>query len=306
MNKRNSIICLLLLLAAPVKTSIAQSGNAGSSGLSFLKVGVGARAAGLGEAYAAVSDDATATFWNPAGLSFADRAQLAFTHTEWIADITNEFLAFSFPAFHGVLGLSLYANNVGGIERRSNPSIEPIGTIDANDIALGLSYAQKFGSLLSAGITVKYLYEKIFVESTAGYAFDVGLIFQPLQRPLKLALVLQNFGSMDELQDQAIELPETVRVGVSYLLDLPVIEGAVLLAADGVKVSGNDLRGNFGAELLFKSRLAFRLGYQTSLDQKSFAGGLGLQFKQYHIDYGFTPFDSVFGDTHRFSAMIEF
>jgi len=284
--------------------SVAQTGNAGATGLAFLKLGVGARAGGMGGAFSAISDDATATFWNPAGLTYS-RAQVAFTHTEWLQDITNEFLAITFPAFRGTLGLSFYTNSVGGIERRLNPSEEPIGTVEANDVALGLSYATSISSSLKAGLTVKYLYEKIFIESAAGYAFDFGLILQPFSNPLQLAVVAQNFGSMDKLRAESINLPKTVRLGVSYLFALDGIGGKVLLAADGVKVIETDFRGSFGAELQFKSQLAVRVGYQTGLSRQAFGGGLGLKMNRYHLDYGFIPFDSNFGDTHRFSFALD-
>ncbi len=294
----------MLFILFSANFSLAQTGNAGATGLAFLKLGVGARAGGLGGAFSAVSDDATATFWNPAGLTYSHRAQVAFTHTEWVQDITNEFLAFIFPAFRGTIGLSVYANNVGGIERRINPSDEPIGTVEANDIALGFSYATSINSSLKAGLTVKYLYEKIFIESAAGYAFDFGLIFQPFSNSLRLAVVAQNLGSMNKLRAVSINLPKTVRLGVSYLLALDEISGTVLLTADGVKVIEADFRGGFGVELQFKDRLAVRVGYQTGLSQQAFGGGLGLKINRYHLDYGFTPFDSNFGDTHRFSFAI--
>lgn len=294
----------MIVILFSTNFSVAQTGNAGATGLAFLKLGVGARAGGMGGAFSAISDDATATFWNPAGLTYS-RAQVAFTHTEWLQDITNEFLAITFPAFRGTLGLSFYANNVGGIERRLNPSEEPIGTVEANDVALGLSYATSISSSLKAGLTVKYLYEKIFIESAAGYAFDFGLILQPFSNPLQLAVVAQNFGSMDKLRAESINLPKTVRLGVSYLFALDGIGGKVLLAADGVKVIETDFRGSFGAELQFKSQLAVRVGYQTGLSRQAFGGGLGLKMNRYHLDYGFIPFDSNFGDTHRFSFALD-
>jgi len=300
LEKIKAVTFFMIVILFSTNFSVAQTGNAGATGLAFLKLGVGARAGGLGGAFSAISDDATATFWNPAGLTNS-RAQVAFTHTEWLQDITNEFLAITFPAFRGTVGLSFYANNVGGIERRLNPSVEPIGTVEANDVALGLSYATSINSSLKAGLTVKYLYEKIFIESAAGYAFDFGLILQPFFNPLKLAVVAQNFGSMDKLRTESINLPKTVRLGVSYLFALDGIGGTVLLTADGVKVIETDFRGSFGAELQFKDQLAVRVGYQTGLSQRAFGGGLGLKMNRYHLDYGFTPFNSSFGDTHRFS-----
>lgn len=304
MQRVKTVFFFMIAILFSTNFSVAQTGNAGATGLAFLKLGVGARAGGMGGAFSAISDDATATFWNPAGLTYS-RAQVAFTHTEWLQDITNEFLAITFPAFRGTLGLSFYTNSVGGIERRLNPSEEPIGTVEANDVALGLSYATSISSSLKAGLTVKYLYEKIFIESAAGYAFDFGLILQPFSNPLQLAVVAQNFGSMDKLRAESINLPKTVRLGVSYLFALDGIGGNVLLAADGVKVIETDFRGSFGAELQFKSQLAVRVGYQTGLSRQAFGGGLGLKMNRYHLDYGFIPFDSNFGDTHRFSFALD-
>lgn len=305
MIRKTTITLLVILIMLSINYCFAQTGKAGATGLAFLKLGVGARAGGLGEAYSAVTDDATATFWNPAGLTYSHRAQITFTHTEWLQDIKNEFLAFSFPAFYGTIGLSFYANNVGGIERRVNPSEEPIGTIEANDIALGFSYAYSLSESLRGGLTVKYLYEKIFIDSASGYAFDLGLIFQPFANPLRLAFVVQNLGSMDKLREQVIKLPKTVRLGASYSIDFDDKGNAIILAADGVQVFGSDFKGNFGAEFLFKNRLALRVGYQTGLEQKGLGSGIGLNFRRYHLDYGFTPFDSSFGDTHRFSLTLD-
>jgi len=57
-------ILTLILLGVGVE-AYAQISNAA---VLFLRIAPGARAASLGEAYVAISDDATATHWNPAGL----------------------------------------------------------------------------------------------------------------------------------------------------------------------------------------------------------------------------------------------
>lgn len=48
--------------------SAAASAQVGRTGVPFLLIAPGARAAGMGEAFIAISDDATAVHWNPAGL----------------------------------------------------------------------------------------------------------------------------------------------------------------------------------------------------------------------------------------------
>jgi hypothetical protein len=301
LNKIKISALSIILTLIFVNFSLSQSGPGRSTGLAFLKLGIGGRASALGEAYAAVADEATATYWNPAGLTFVNRPQLAFTHTEWIQDITSDFLAFVFPAFGGAIGFSFNSNNVGGIERRVIPSDEPLGSVEAHDIAFGVSYGRAFNSSLSGGITVKYLYEKIFIESASGLALDFGVNFQPFENNMRFALVAQNIGSMGKLREESIDLPKTIRVGVAYLVEVEALGGAILFAADGVRVSETDFRGNFGAEFQLKQVLAFRFGYQTGFDEKNLAGGFGLNFKRYRLDYGYTPFNSNFGNTHRFS-----
>ncbi len=66
--------------------------RAGISTAQFLKIGVGGRAAALGEAFMAISDDASALYWNPAGLAQFTKNQVIFSHNIWVVDINHDFL----------------------------------------------------------------------------------------------------------------------------------------------------------------------------------------------------------------------
>ncbi len=64
----------------------------------FLRLGVGARALGMGEAFVAVADDASAPYWNPAGLAYLDSRQVLFMHAEQFGDVINhDFISFAMP-----------------------------------------------------------------------------------------------------------------------------------------------------------------------------------------------------------------
>lgn len=298
-------ICVILSCLAIPEWSHAQSGDAGATGLAFLKLGVGGRASAMGEAYVAVSDDASSVFWNPAGLSYIQRPEVAFTHTAWLQDISNDFLAFAFPGFGGGVGVSVYTGAVDGIERRTIPSSEPLGTVEARDLAISLGYARELSSKFRAGFSVKYLYEKIYIEEASGYAFDVGVSYQPFESSLRFAGVIQNIGSMGDLRNDSIKLPTAFRGGGTYSVDLHEFDGVLVLAADAVKFVENDLRGNFGVEVNLLRKLAFRFGYQTGGAETNLGGGFGLRFNRVELDYGYRPFDSDLGDTHRFSFRFE-
>ena len=54
----------------------------GTTAAQFLKIGIGARALGMGGAYSAVSNDVTALYWNPAGLSSSKKNGIILDHQE--------------------------------------------------------------------------------------------------------------------------------------------------------------------------------------------------------------------------------
>ena len=57
--------------------------HAGATGMAFLKVGIGGRAAAMGGAYSSVSGDATAGYWNPAGLIGIEGKDVVLMHSAW-------------------------------------------------------------------------------------------------------------------------------------------------------------------------------------------------------------------------------
>lgn len=72
-----SALTLCMVAALVVPYASAQDSN----GLNYLRLGVGARAFGMGSAHVAVANDATAGYWNPAGLTEVDDLALSFMGT---------------------------------------------------------------------------------------------------------------------------------------------------------------------------------------------------------------------------------
>ena len=292
----------LLIIIISLSASLGLTGeNPASTGLSFLKIGAGARAVGMGEAFTALVDDASGTFWNPAGLAHLQSSELIFTHNEWLQDITNEYFTLGFGVGKNVFGISFMTNTVGGIERRVKPTAEPLGIVNAHDVMFGLSYARILRPDLSIGATAKFLYEKIYVESSSGVAVDLGLQYRTKINGLRAGLAIQNFGFMTELKDEKVQLPQTVRLGLAYLLPFQLFQGGIVLASDWVKIIESSSHINLGLEYNFKRFFAVRFGYQTGYDEKGIQGGFGIVLKKYRLDYAFVPFTSDLGNSHRIS-----
>lgn len=70
------IILFVVYCAAAFGVSIPD--KAGTSGLSFLKLGIGARPTGMGEAFTSISGDIFSLYWNPARGCPAYRDRICF------------------------------------------------------------------------------------------------------------------------------------------------------------------------------------------------------------------------------------
>jgi hypothetical protein len=273
----------------------------GETGLAILKIGVSARAAAMGEAFVASADDASGIFWNPAGSAWIKQRQAHFTHNKWIQGISNDVAGVVFPTTIGTFGIGLMLNNVNDFERRITATEEPLGTFSSHDFSMSLNYARMVGENLSVGTEIKYLNEKIYVESAGGYAVDFGLRYRLLRPGLFVAAAIQNIGSMSEMVQESIVLPKIIRIGTAYTIPGFFMGDKLLFAADYVKIIDNSDHINIGLEYYPYQKIAVRTGYQTGYDERSIAAGFGLNFGFLNIDYAYIPFDNDLGNSQRFS-----
>lgn len=284
--------------------SLTVSGMA-QTGLSFLKIGVGGRASGMAEAYTAVANDASATYWNPAGMVNADRSELYLSHNEWLTDVRSEFAAFILPKDSYAIGFSLNSTNISGIEIRGDqPSVEPIASFDSHDLAFGFSYARKLNRQLDVGVSLNYIYEKIYIEESGGLSGNFGLHYRFSSLPLRAALVVQNIGFMTGLKNEAPSLPHLLRFGVAY--SAAFLNGNWVFAGDLVSDFGDAFHANLGVEYRLQKYLALRAGYQTGYEIKNIHFGFGLVSGRFLLDYGYVPLKQSFGRGHRLSFGILF
>jgi hypothetical protein len=270
-----------------------------------LKLGVGARSLGMGEAYSAVGTDPSATYYNPAALASASVPQLLLMHKEWIQDTKTEFLAGSTVWGDLAAGVSVNSTSVDDIELRSLPG-PPLSTFDARDAAIGVSAAYAIDPSVSVGITGKYLYEKILVDESSGFGIDLGGLYQT-PWGIRIAAVVGNLGSMNKLQQEAPVLPRFVRTGLAYEASIPSMDGTIMLASDVVSYTEEkNSHLHLGGEFDYQHTIAARVGYQTGYDAKSFSAGVGLRYEWLRFDYAFVPFKTDLGTTHTFSLGIDF
>ena len=109
------ILCGIALCPWTVADGADIHENVGTRAMTFLKIGVGAKAISMGESQVADADDLYATYWNPAGLAQLQRPQLGLMHNEWFEGINHQFIGFAQPLGNaGALGGSLIYLSYGG------------------------------------------------------------------------------------------------------------------------------------------------------------------------------------------------
>src|SRR5258705_994367 len=97
-----AILLAALAVVFPVRAAHAQLAlgeqRIGTTSGQFLKIGVGARAVGLGESFVAVANDPSAIYWNPAGLASLQRQEIELSHVGWPGDINYEHVTLVVPS----------------------------------------------------------------------------------------------------------------------------------------------------------------------------------------------------------------
>jgi len=280
------ILSVLTVLLVAVSLALAGNDNTGTSVANFLKIGVGPRAAAMGEAFVAQANDFTALYWNPAGISNVSGTEVGIAHTNWILDISHSF----FGVVHnlgdlGVIGVSLNYLSMGEMER-TTPS-EPHGTgayFSASDMALGFAYARKLTDRFSVGVKFKYVRETISFSSASTIAIDAGTQFVTGFHGMRIGMSITNFGGnmrlygsdqlvkakADEvilgvpkktarLETEAWPIPLTFRFGLS----LDVLKGETnTLTVNADFTDPRDVApiGNLGFEYGFRNLLYLRGG----------------------------------------------
>jgi long-subunit fatty acid transport protein len=177
MNHLKSFLVALAVLTI-LQPALPQS-KVGTTAAPFLGIAVGARALGMGGAFVAVANDATSLYWNPAGMARLSGYEVVLVHTDWISDLSFDFVGAVFPLKGaGALGLQITMLSMGEMEVTNEIHQDGTGVFfDASDLAVGVSYALSMTDRFSIGFTGKYIQQKIWHESAEGVALDLGTLY---------------------------------------------------------------------------------------------------------------------------------
>jgi hypothetical protein len=314
-NFVRSALVLAVLLLLPLSAEGAQIfEKVGTLGGQSLKIGVGARAAAMGEAYVALSDDATAVYWNPAGIARMSGQSISLNHTSWPADILFDQAAYVFNIkwIPGMLGVNVRALTMSRDIVRTTYLPEGTGdTFDAGEWAYGLSYARALTDKFSAGFSVNYVQTGLDDVKGSSTTFDFGTLYDVGVLGAKIGMSIQNIGSDMTFIDEKVKMPVFFRVGGSFDV-MQQGENRLIAAAEFTHPPDNSEKLNLGAEYGFHDYLFLRGGYKLNYDTQGLTAGFGVKFpltlvksSVARLDYAYQDMNFL-GTTHRVSLNIGF
>jgi hypothetical protein len=334
---------LLTALGVCACTAVAQQTNKiGTAAATFLRIPVGARAAGMGGAFVSMVDDPSGVYWNPSSISSVTSKAATLDHTEWLPGISFDFAGIVLP-FGDAGTVALSATMLHTDEMEVTTPQQQMGTgetFTASSIALGATYSRSLTERFAIGGTFKYIRETIYNSSASAVGFDVGTMFETPFAGIRLGASISNFGTkmqMDgedlnlrvdiapgqegnnqsivgRLHTDAFDLPLTMRVGVSgEIVNSP--DARVTLSADGVNPNDNAASVNLGAELgMLNETLRLRAGYRDlflSGNEFDYTFGVGLHAVKIvgdftaSFDYAFQKYLHL-GNSSRFTLELRF
>jgi len=298
----------------------------GRTAFQFLKIGVGARQAALGEASVALVRDASSAFWNPAGISGIERYAASLSYTAWLGG-TRYSGAAAGARFEGIgtFAVAIAALDYGDIPEAvvSDPDgdgdARTGGTFSGGDFMAGVSYAREFTDRLALGVGVKYLHESLWEHGAGTVAFDVGTNYDVGYNGIRLAMAAQNLGGAvqflaDSLTDrtEGYDLPLVFRVGVSgNVLGPDAFVGVgggthrLVCAIEAINTNDFSERLHLGAEYTFNELFSVRGGYRVNYAEGNWSLGAGLSPTisgvQMRFDYAYVGYEFL-DAPHRFTV----
>ena len=314
--------CLIFTLSAvlPPAPYCADGGfdrnSAGATTAQFLRVASGARGVAMGEAYSAMTDDATAMDWNPAGLMKIKKCSVAFMHAPYLADTFVDFFAYAETAGEaGAWGMSFKYMNYGAIKKTDQAGTET-GKFTPYDMSFNVGFATYITGFnkdpeerFVLGAAGKLVRSQLLASDNTVSA-DIGLLFPYFfDNRFQMAMTAQNIMGTLRYDKSESPLPLILRLGsVARISDYLAVTADAVASRDNYPflAMGAELKAGLGTD----ADLFLRAGFNTRAisDLSGFRNltfGTGFRYASYSIDYAFSPFGEL-GSVHRISAAMNF
>lgn len=301
-------IAFLLFNFCFFHSTILYSSYTGGQPAEFLQFGASAKAMAIKSFYS-ISDDATAVYYNPAGLVQCDRKEITALHTELFPNTQTiyDYIGFVYPTVkYGVFSVALnqlLSSDFEKIEITFDPlskdiiKIENKGTFEDRQIAFLAGYAREVMEHVNVGVGMKYVTRKLDVISDTMVGFDISVLVIGINSrlpKLNLAAGIKNLVSAKMGTED--DLPMIFKFGGSYKF----LRDRLLVGLDIEQNINSEMKWMLGTEYWLLNFLALRIGFEGLSYLKETTAGIGGKYQDYSFDYSFAYHE--LGFSHRVSA----
>ncbi len=319
---RKYLSCILSILVICHSSALA----AKYAGDAF-SLGVGGRALALGGAVIAGPFDATAAYWNPAGMNRLDGRYLVFMHAETFGSLLNhDYISYidargQSGSLIQAFGFYVYYLGGGGIKITDTlASGRPFVVREEShgDFLFSAAISGRIAGRIDFGLTAKIIYRDIGTESGKGLTVDAGLLYQ-VHRYINLGLMVtdvttgfirysgKTFGDGPNYES----IYPTIKPGIMGEYLYSDFTGRFVACGDikfeNLKSAAQYWSGpvsldtHYGWELDYRAIVFGRAGF----DIGRFTAGGGLDVRNFTVDFAYFHHSDL-DETYRVSAGYRF
>ncbi len=274
----------LVFVVSLATVAVAEAPHA----LPFLRTGVGARAAGMGNAFVAVASDATAGFFNPAGLTRI---------SSWgFSSMLSADMAFDRNYNYLAVAGSFDWGSVGGSWINAGIKDVPLSDGTSGD------YMDNYFILSYANCQDRFRWGLNFVIANNSVAENTGVggdlgVQWDIHPEATVGLMAQSLGL--KVGDDVT--PYNLRLGIALKPDM--VEGFTLPFEVQKTQNVDAIKFRMGGEYAYKfDNSDWGTALRAGVDDGAFSIGAGLFFSKFWLDYAYVAEKADFlGENHRFS-----
>jgi long-subunit fatty acid transport protein len=247
-----------------------------------IEIGIGAKSQGMGGAFVGVADDASAAYWNPAGLGFAKNREVRFMHWS-LSEVANVYvdwfgLAYPMGPNLGSIGVS-WIREYAKLECGRDTTMSSMSE-NTYSLSYGLTIWEHLGRGLYIGGTINRLSFSCDIESSSGIGFDVGLLWIPI-RILRFGFLMRNISA--NMGDE--NFPTTYRMGIGLGTQKFIVAFDISTKQGVNNTEGISIQWFGGINWNIVPQFAVRVG---SNYVSPFTGGIGFMIKGVILDYSYS------------------
>ncbi|MDP8238873.1 MAG: PorV/PorQ family protein [Candidatus Hatepunaea meridiana] len=228
---------LIILIAALILLPITADARPGGATAIFLLIPAGVRSTGMGDAYTAVAEDASAVWWNPAALAFIQRSEIGSMSCNSLPGYhLPDLYLLNRDFFHHIRGVGSVGGNYTYLDLGESLRFNELGQVleyfHTYELAVTGAYGIQVSENLAFGAAAKYIYSHLSDRgagqekgdgTASGVAVDLSMLYRYSLNPqarIQFGANLANMGPKMSYIDraQADPIPTNLRMGTAFII----------------------------------------------------------------------------------------